>query len=189
MAKRHLPCPTVLRLLLRYEPETGKLFWNPRGAVWFRPAGKHSADGRARIWNGAWAGKEALAADMTGGYRGGMLFNKGAVAHQVAWAIYHGRRAPSALDHVNGDRTDNRIANLREAEPWQNNLNRSAWRNAASRHRGVYPMPNGRWRARINEPRGRTLSLGIFGTEQEAAMAYNEAARRLHGKWAKLNTV
>lgn len=109
-------------------------------------------------------------------------------AHQVAWSVYYGERANGLIDHINGDKGDNRICNLRIATNRQNSMNRSGAKDAASPYRGVYPMPNGRWRARISDG-VKTLSLGMFDTEVEAAMAFNDAATQLHGEWARLNEV
>ena len=75
MADNHLPPPNELRQLLRYDPETGKLFWLPR-------AGDTRGE---RFFNTRFAGKEALTY-LSKGYRVGSINDADAKAHRVAWA-------------------------------------------------------------------------------------------------------
>lgn len=92
------------------------------------------------------------------------------------------------VDHVNGDRLDNRRSNLRIATCTQNQWNRgkTCLAKARSRFKGVqYHNFSGLWRARIRV-NGRRLSLGYYRTEEAAAHAYSVAARMLHGEFAKL---
>lgn len=91
------------------------------------------------------------------------------------------------VDHVNGDGLDNRRANLRPATVGENALNRSRRSDNTSGYKGVSRNgDNGRWRAYINRD-GRRLSLGSFGSAEEAARAYDTAALELHGAFARLN--
>lgn len=90
-------------------------------------------------------------------------------------------------DHVNRDTLDNRRENLRSATQLQNQRNRPGWRNSRSRYKGVdVHKPTGRWRARIRTDGGR-LNLGLFDSEEDAARAYDGAARQHHGEFAFLN--
>lgn len=86
------------------------------------------------------------------------------------------------VDHVNGNRLDNRRSNLRPATCAQNARNRAA----ANRWglKGVSRRSNGKWQARITVD-GYTRSLGHFGTASEAADAYARAAAELHGEYAR----
>ena len=78
MAKRQLPSPEALRQLLRYDPETGKLFWRDRHDM-------------GPQWNGRYAGAEALGAVCKkDGYKRGNLGRSSLRAHRVIWAICHG---------------------------------------------------------------------------------------------------
>jgi len=81
---------------------------------------------------------------------------------------------------------DNRSANLRLATRSQNLAGRrdSLTRGRASRFLGVRQRASGRWEARL-----QTRSVGTFATEAEAARAYNRAARRRFGDYARLNEV
>lgn len=88
------------------------------------------------------------------------------------------------VDHINRNGLDNRRANLRLATVGENNINRRV-RLAASGFRGVYPARD-KYSARIWKG-GRSIGLGIYATAQEAAKAFDAAARELHGDFAALN--
>lgn len=88
------------------------------------------------------------------------------------------------VDHVDGDRLNNMRCNLRLATPSQNGAN-SASRPRRSGFRGVYPhKPTGRWLAQISID-GRVRHLGIFDLVEDAAMAYDHAARAQWGPFAR----
>lgn len=160
--------PEKLRSLLRYEPETGRLFWKDR------------PDDPA--WTGRLAGKEAFTSVNTTGRLTTTIYRRTYKAHRVAWAIHYGVW-PRMIDHINGDPKDNRIANLREATPRQNQYNRGG----QSGFKGVcWHKRAQRWQAQIATPDGRKF-LGMFDTEAEAAAAYDRAALLAHGEFARLN--
>lgn len=90
-------------------------------------------------------------------------------------------------DHINEDRLDNRRENLREVTVSQNAWNRGPQANNTSGYKGVYLRKgDGRWLAEIRANRVRH-SLGSHATALGAALAYDEAALRLHGEYARLN--
>ena len=90
------------------------------------------------------------------------------------------------VDHVNGDRLDNRRINLRLATHSENAAN-SKDRPRRSGYRGVYPhKPTGRWIAQISIA-GRVRHLGIYDDPVAAAQAYDQAARRQWGPFARTN--
>lgn len=94
------------------------------------------------------------------------------------------------IDHINGDRLDNRKSNLRFVTTGQNNLN-CVSRVGTSRFKGVSLSKNSKskpWRAAIRFNH-ILYNLGEYATEQEAAIMYNEAAIRLHGEYARLNVL
>lgn len=88
-------------------------------------------------------------------------------------------------DHINGDGLDNRRANLREATKGQNNVNRRRNSNNTSGFKGV-GRNAGQWRARIRAG-GTELHVGYYPTPEAAAVAYDAAARELHGEFACVN--
>lgn len=92
------------------------------------------------------------------------------------------------VDHRNGDGLDNRRDNLRYATTSQNCGNQRVGRNNTSGYKGVTPRPSGKWRARIMYQR-QCQHLGEYETKEDAARAYNEAALRLFGPFARLNPI
>ena len=190
MAKRQLPSPEDLRQLLRYEPETGKLFWKerePRFCVTSDPRGPEWV---AKRWNKRLSGKEALTAK-NNGYRVGPILGRMVPAHRVAWALHCGEWPTGQIDHINGIRDDNRIANLRDVSAAENGRNQKAPHDNTSGVIGVgWDQARGKWKASINT-RGRTHHLGRFNDFESAVKARTEAERRYgfhpnHGRSARL---
>lgn len=105
MAERQLPSIDLLRQLLRYEPETGNLFWKERPVEMFEPKGR-GAQGNANTWNSRHAGKQAFITKHEG-YLRGAVFAINIIAHRVAWAMHYGEWPSDCIDHVNGDGTNN----------------------------------------------------------------------------------
>lgn len=92
------------------------------------------------------------------------------------------------VDHANGDALDNRKENLREANPQLNAANRQLGVNNTSGYKGVSLQPFGRWRATISiKMLGKGQHLGYFATAEEAARAYDKAAIKYFGEFARLN--
>jgi len=101
--------------------------------------------------------------------------------HQMLMMIPRGMRG----DHINGDTLDNRKQNLRIVTHSQNLWNMGA--RDGKRFKGIdYREQKGKWRARIMIDRQVTF-LGYFDTDEEAARAYDEAAKRFQGEYARLN--
>jgi hypothetical protein len=90
------------------------------------------------------------------------------------------------VDHVNRNKLDNRLENLRCGTPTNNLANAGLSPRNTSGFKGVSPVRGGRWRASISV-QNRGVNLGQFATAEEAAHVYDEAARQLHGVWARLN--
>ena len=90
-------------------------------------------------------------------------------------------------DHINHDTLDNREENLRVCTCSQNQMNSKTRENNTTGYRGAYKKKNiNRWYALI-QVRKQPIYLGSYLTIEEAARAYDEAAKRLHGEYAKLN--
>lgn len=188
MASKALPSPEVLRQLLRYEPDTGKFFWLPRGPEWFdsRRSG-YSPERRAKVFNTACAGREA-ASTRAGGYIRIVIFGKPYYAHRLAWVMVHGYwpENSSDIDHINMDASDNRIANLRIATRSQNQCNRRVHRNNKAGIKGVhFSTACSRWAAHIKID-GRSKNLGLFDSKEDAKAAYAKASRIVHGDFGRI---
>lgn len=174
MADRELPSPTLLRQLLDYNPETGKLVWRERLPVHFTD-GAYSAVRCCKSWNRVNAGNQAFTHIMGIGYAQGSVNGRLLLAHRVIWAIVTGEWPQGDIDHINGNRSDNRWANLREVSHAINLRNASGKSNNTSGATGVsYRADRGKWRARVMVD-GRERSLGSFDS-LDAAVAARAAA-------------
>lgn len=101
------------------------------------------------------------------------------LAHRLAWLITNGAFPADQIDHIDGDRANNRLANLREATNAGNQQNiRRAHRDNTTGFLGASPNKN-RFRAHIRVD-GERRHLGTFGTPEQAHAAYLDAKRKLH---------
>ncbi len=93
------------------------------------------------------------------------------------------------IDHEGSDGLNNQKYNLRRSTRSQNGQNRKKNIKGTSKYKGVkrYP-PKGNWVARISA-NGKRYHIGYFDNENDAAIAYNEKAKQLHGVFAKLNII
>ena len=180
MGEKIVPTPEQLRELLRYEPDTGKLFWNRRPIGIFATANAYST------WNARYAHSEAFISVCKAGYRTGAIFDKKYYAHRVAWAIHYGMWPDSMIDHINGERQDNCITNLRLATDSQNNFNSKLRSDNKSGLKGTtYSTRDMVWLSRISA-NGKTHHLGTFDSPESAHAAYAEAAKKYHGEFARV---
>ena len=162
---KDLPSPETLRNLLSYDPETGKLFWKARGYGRF--------DTR-------FAGREAFTAVDPRGYISGRVFNKTYTGHRVAWAVHYGAWPSGQIDHINHNRADNRLNNLRDVSIWENRVNATLQKNNKSGVAGVYWYARcGRWQAYI-KVRGKRHHLGYFAEKFDAILT-RLLAEKKHG--------
>jgi hypothetical protein len=144
--------------LLAYDPETGVFTWK--------------CDKGSKAKAGAVAGFAHSA-----GYWTLTVDNQRVLAHRLAWALCY-RADPEGLeiDHINRDRRDNRIANLRLVDRTTNQRNRGANKNNKCGLRGVsYHRQTGKWRASLGYGY-KSTHLGLYSTPQEAHVAFLAAA-------------
>lgn len=93
------------------------------------------------------------------------------------------------VDHINGNTLDNRRENLRLATHQQNSWNQKKRTGSRSAFKGVcWHGQNSKWRARIKVS-GKEIALGCYASEVEAAKAYNAAAIKHFGEFARLNII
>lgn len=157
-----LPSVDYLRKRLRYEPDTGKLFWL-------------DYEGASKEWRTRWVGKEAFTALNDKGYYIGSVDNVKYRANRVAWAIYYGEWPEQYLDHINGVTTDDRISNLRDVSHQENHRNSALRKNNTSGVNGVsWSKSSGKWRVHVNVG-GKYKHLGYFNNIEEAAAVRKQA--------------
>lgn len=108
------------------------------------------------------------------------------MAHRVAFALHHGRWPEKHIDHINRDKSDNRISNLREATRKENLRNTEPRKNTKSGYKGVRKDSPRAWKALITVNSER-VCVGQYKTGIEAALAYDEAARKYYGEFACTN--
>ena len=124
-------------------------------------------------------GKRAFATEMNEGYLRGKVGGTAYRAHRVAWKMFYGVE-PGEIDHINGIRDDNRIANLRTVSRQENQRNRRRPKNNTSGITGVrWHSRSRRWVAQIVVQK-RCLFLGNFLTKEAAAAARSRAEQE-HG--------
>ena len=151
-----------LRELLNYCPETGVFTWR------IKPC--------SRISVGAVAGSASH------GYLEISIESERFLAHRLAWLYTHGVWPAFQIDHLNGQRSDNRIANLRDVEPRINcqNQRKAKGDNKLSGRLGVYfDRGSQKWRPKIQVD-GKQIYGGSYASVDEAASAYIELKRQHH---------
>lgn len=127
-------------------------------------------------WNSVWAGREALTAIDGKGYRHGSLDYMYVRLHRVLWALTYGSWPEGEIDHIDGNRQNNRIENLRLVSRSENQRNQKRNRNNSSGYTGVsWYKPYAKWRATISTGGGRSKHLGYFDDVVDAAKAWEQA--------------
>lgn len=164
--------PRTLRELLSYDSLTGTLTWLER------PLASFPLEHAGRAWNTRYANRPAFARFDREGYYKGTLLKRTLQGHRVAWAMHYGEWPNGQIDHINGDRTDNRIANLRVVDHVGNGRNRRRSRINSSGVTGV-GFYRGKWRATIGVAGGQ-VRLGVYGS-LEAAIAVRKNAEAAYG--------
>lgn len=163
MGKYTRPTDESIRRLLRFDSKTGKLFWTERV--------------NRRVKAGGEAGTLTRY-----GYKQVCISKYRYMAHRLVFFLATGAWPLGSIDHLNGIKTDNRLANLRVTDASGNAQNqRRAHRNSATGLLGVSPPPKGRTRFRATiHHRGKTTYIGSFATPEEAHKAYLAAKSRIH---------
>lgn len=147
-----------LKELLTYDPDTG-IFYR-RQAV----PGHKVGEVVGFNWNG---------------YKGIKLDGKGYQAHRLAWLYVYGEHPKHEIDHINRDKMDNRINNLRDIPKYRNRENQNApYKNNKLGMQGVSKYRN-KYKAQI-QVQGKVTYLGTYSTPEEAHEAYKEAKKLYH---------
>lgn len=157
----------VLLENFRYDETTGNLYWKVKRAYTTdlsKPISSKDSHGYIRVLTKL-SGKA-----------------KNYAVHRLIWKMLYGVD-PISIDHIDGNRTNNKISNLREATHQQNMMNRKKRCDSKNKYKGIYKVKN-RWVAEIWFMNKRYY-LGSFKTDQEAGFAYEEASKKLHGNFAR----
>ncbi len=151
-----------LRSILHYDPDTGIFTWKVR------------TSNRVKVGD--------IAGSQDGqGYLQVRVQSRDYLAHRLAWLYIRGEWPKDQIDHINRNRSDNRIANLREVTNKQNGQNASKSRSNTSGYPGIYwYKPYSKWRARITH-NYKDIHLGYFSILEDA-IAARKAAEKLY--WA-----
>lgn len=173
-AIKRLPPLETLRQILCYDPQTGVLTWRARSYSTPQAQAKHNK----RVGQPAgyvWA-KGYVRVHIDGAfYEGG----------RIAFLMANGREPSGFVDHIDGDPSNNRASNLREATRSQNMANSRIRLGSSSGLKGVsFRKDSGKWAARIMADRTSRF-LGLFRTPEEAHAAYAKAAQQTHGAFAR----
>ena len=157
-----------VRHLLDYEPATGVFRW------------RVSTSKRVKVG-------DVAGCVVANGYRKIRINKRLWLEHRLVWLHQCGAEPSAELDHINGDRADNRLINLRVADRTSNARNCRGHKDSRSGRKGVHWDTTGKkWGARICVDR-KQIYLGNFETVEQAAAAYDAAAMRHHGDFAKVN--
>jgi len=149
-----------LHKILSYDPISGLFYWKVN-------------QGKAKI--GDAAGMIRKDGYLYIGYK-----SKRTTAQRIAWLMTHGSFPKGQMDHINGNRTDNRLCNLRDVSHAGNQHNRfGPQRNNTTGFLGVTKWKNGKFRAKIKLC-GKSKHLGTYSSPEDAYQAYLAAKRELH---------
>lgn len=165
--------PALLRQLLDYDTRTGCFTWAPPTRSWF------ASDAHWSAFKQHQAGVAPFAVAHSGGYLWGEIGGEQLLAHRVVWAYCHGAWPLDQIDHINHDRADNRIANLRTAPQSENAKNAGLRSDNTSGFTGVYWNKSRRkWVAQIGLPGGVTKPLGRYSDLADAVAARKDAEKK-----------
>lgn len=155
LPSKTLPPIEMLQEWFRYEPDTGNLTWTKKRHI-ARPG---DVAGHINFW----------------GYLRVRFNKKQYAVHRLIWKMHHGIESVGEIDHVNGIKTDNRIANLHDVPVRINQLNRQG-PNKNNKSTGVLGVTrtHNKFMARIRV-NGKLTYLGLFPNVQSAGAAYQAA--------------
>lgn len=177
--RKETPTRQFIEECLNYDPETGEFRWKDS-----RPSNHFKTQRGYSIYHVQHAGKKAGSTD-THGYVQIEIKGMAMLAHRIAWLISHREWPVDMIDHINGNRSDNRLINLREATKPQNMQNAKVRRDSKTGVKGVsWRESTQSWHASI-KCNGKNHFLGVFQSLEEASMAVGSARSKLHGAFAR----
>lgn len=159
---------SYLKTILHYDPDTGCFTWLPR------PSGSFKRYRQFLTWNLRFSGKEAGSVDALGYVRLG-INGRRHKAHRLAFVYMAGAFPDTEIDHINGDKRDNRFANLRAVSRSVNQKNAAIRKDNISGCTGVsWGKLTCKWVVRITSA-GRTYKLGEYADLGDAVEARKAA--------------
>lgn len=169
MTSRSDITPELLRQLLDYDPETGVLTWKWRDRSWFTNGHEWSR------WNTRYAGFPAFTYQSNDGYLKGSILGTSFSAHRVCWTIHYNIGPVGHIDHIDGNRSNNRLLNLQDTDRLGNARNVKLSRRNTTGTLGVRPYARtGKIKADVGVA-GFNVHLGYFDTVAEAVEAREKA--------------
>lgn len=165
---RPLPSIEALKATFRYDPTTGNIYRRPKDGL--------------PTFNKRYCVKP-IGTVMNAGYLFVSFGRDMVLGHRLAWVLHYGEWPELEIDHKDGDKTNNAIANLRSSSRTQNVQNQMA--RTESGYKGVKLSKDcaSSWSARIRLY-GKSVNLGSFPTVELAAEAYARADRKRSGEFA-----
>lgn len=161
--------------LVFYDSERGVFWHRERNIKWFHNTETRSAGSICNNWNSRNAGKK-ISSFHSAGYLHGSILGERVLLHRLAWFYMTGEWPIEDIDHINGDRTDNRWCNLRCVSRHENSKNQKKRYTNTSGQTGVnFDKLNGKWLARIYNLEKKQINLGRFDTFEEAVAARKAA--------------
>lgn len=160
-----------VRECLDYDPDTGLLKWKKRPVEHFK------SDRNWKMWNTRFSDKNTGSFVNKKGYMNIKLNGTTYRTHRIVWLIVHGEWPKDHIDHIDGDRINNKIENLRDVPNSENHKNMAMMYINTSGHSGV-SFRGKNWIARISV-NGKEKHLGVFKTIDEAIKA-RKAAEKEH---------
>ena len=167
------------RKLFNYDEGTGVLYHRRRDKDMF------SNNAQFLNWNGRYPGKP-VGSKTKSGYLCTRVNKTDYYVHYIIWVYCNGDFSDMEIDHINRDRLDNRLSNLRLCTPLQNAHNRNKHRKKSGLKCVYKRRECNTWRVKITVD-GKLIDLGGYKTEQEATDAYKKASLKAHGEFSIFN--
>ncbi len=157
--------------LLRYDPGTGLFVWLVVRGRFARPGSPAGAEHKAKRSNSSYIRIK--------------IDGRSYLAHRLAFLYMTGNWPVGLPDHVNMNTMDNRWMNLRESTPSQNQANRTVRKDNKTGIKGVFYIPRDKKFSSEIQVQGQQIRLGYFDTAEAAGAAYEIAATKYFGEFAR----
>lgn len=169
-----LPEYNYLTECFRYDEEKGELYWKERPKEHFK------TEMYCKIWNKRFANK--LTGCVVGKYKRVTLDGYPHILHRLIWKLYYRENPKHFIDHINGNKLDNKIENLRDVDPATNSRNITKLnKNNNSGYTGVYYCKMTNSLVAQIQVLEKLIRLGSYNSKEEAAIARELKAKEIYG--------